>query len=63
MVRQEIKRAFYQWSSVAGLTFKEIEFGKADINIQFSKNYAVAPGQYVNFDGPGGKNAFSLYPV
>ncbi|XP_019620911.1 PREDICTED: matrix metalloproteinase-24-like [Branchiostoma belcheri] len=58
-IRYAVERAFAVWSEVAPLTFTEVWYGDADINIDFRRFYH---GDNFPFDGAGGVLAHAFFP-
>ncbi|XP_043928521.1 matrix metalloproteinase-18-like isoform X2 [Protopterus annectens] len=58
-VDNAIVRAFQVWSNVTPLTFKKVEYGKADIMISFAKK---EHGDFYPFDGPHRTLAHAFAP-
>uniref|UniRef100_A0A8C6SL83 Matrix metallopeptidase 11 n=1 Tax=Neogobius melanostomus TaxID=47308 RepID=A0A8C6SL83_9GOBI len=58
-VRRVFKEALKIWSDVTPLTFTEIQSGKADIRIDFTRYWH---GDNLPFDGPGGILAHAFFP-
>uniref|UniRef100_A0A8D0GDC9 Matrix metallopeptidase 11 n=1 Tax=Sphenodon punctatus TaxID=8508 RepID=A0A8D0GDC9_SPHPU len=58
-VRQAIAEALTVWSDVTPLTFTEVQGGRADIVIDFTRYWH---GDNLPFDGPGGILAHAFFP-
>ncbi|XP_038619255.1 stromelysin-3 isoform X1 [Tachyglossus aculeatus] len=58
-VRQTIAEALQVWSEVTPLTFTEVQDGRADIMIDFTRFWH---GDTLPFDGPGGILAHAFFP-
>ncbi|XP_072736154.1 stromelysin-3 isoform X2 [Ciconia boyciana] len=58
-VRRTIEEALKVWSDVTPLTFTEVQEGRADIVIDFTRYWH---GDNLPFDGPGGILAHAFFP-
>ncbi|KAM6155199.1 stromelysin-3-like [Rhynchocyon petersi] len=58
-VRQTMAEALQVWSKVTPLTFTEVQEGRADIMIDFTRYWH---GDNLPFDGPGGILAHAFFP-
>ncbi|MEE6504300.1 hypothetical protein FKM82_005130, partial [Ascaphus truei] len=58
-VRRTLAEALVVWSEVTPLTFREVQEGRADIIIDFTRYWH---GDNLPFDGPGGILAHAFFP-